>query len=221
MDSIQKITELIKRGNYQQLKTTLDKNPSLAGTMTGQGISLLQLAVYYSNKSVVETIRSFLREITLHEAASLGELDATRKLIENQPELINSFSPDGFTPLGLACFFGQLEVVKFLLENGANPNLTSNNSFQVAPIHSACAISHFEIAAILIAHGADVNAKQAQGYTPLHSAAHNGKTELVKLLVDNNANTNAKTDSGQTPLEMALEKNFVETAVVLMKSGGV
>jgi len=59
----------------------------------------------------------------------------------------------------------------------------------------------------LIAHGANVNVRQAQGFTPLHSAAHNGQTALIKLLVDSKANINEKTNSGQTPLEMALEKN--------------
>jgi len=122
--------------------------------------------------------------------------------------------------LGLASFFGHLSLVKLLLDKGANPNIASNNQFKVAPIHSACAISHFDITELLIRYHADVNAKQMQGVTPLHSAAHNGQTKLSKLLIDNCADINAKMDNGQTPLFMANEKNFQETAELIIKHGG-
>ncbi len=221
MISINEIIELVKAGDARGLAKMLDETPDLAHQKTEQGISLLQFAVYLRNRQVIDVFRKHIQDLDIFEASGLGDLEAVKVLLGKDPEKANSFSPDGFTPLGLACFFGQLEVVKFLLRKGANPNLASNNPFQVAPIHSACAISHGEIAVALIAHGADVNARQAQGFTPLHSAAHNGQSALVKLLVDNNANINAKTDSGQTPLEMALEKNFTETATLIKNLGGL
>jgi ankyrin repeat protein len=140
--------------------------------------------------------------------------------LDKNPEFLNAFSSDGFTALGLASFFGHLSLVKVLLDKGANPNIASNNQYKVAPIHSACAISNFEIAELLIRHRADVNAKQMQGVTPLHSAAHNGQTKLSELLIDNGAEINAKMDNGHTPLFMANEKNFQETAALIIKHGG-
>ncbi|MDO9037753.1 MAG: ankyrin repeat domain-containing protein, partial [Lutibacter sp.] len=142
------------------------------------------------------------------------------QILDKNPEFLNSFSPDGFIPLGLASFFGHLSLVKLLLDKGANPNIASNNQFKVAPIHSACAISNFDITELLIKHRADVNAKQMQGFTPLHSAAYNGQTNLSKLLIDNGADINAKMDNGQTPLSVANEKNFQETAELISKHGG-
>jgi ankyrin repeat protein len=127
---------------------------------------------------------------------------------------------DGFTALGLASFFGHLSLVSLLLEQGADPNIASNNAFKVAPIHSACAISRIDITELLIRHGADVNAKQQQGVTPLLSAAHHGQTTLAKLLIDHGADVNAETGKGQTPLAMATEKNFQETAQLIREHGG-
>lgn len=221
MNNTLEIIELIKSGDAMRLVKMMDENPALANQKTEQGISLLQFAVYFRNPQVIDVFRKHTRALDLFEASSLGDLETVSALLDKHPEKINSFSPDGFTPLGLACFFGHIDVVKCLTKKGANPNLASNNSFRVAPIHSASAISHLEIATVLIAHGANVNVRQAQGFTPLHSAAHNGQTALVKLLVDSKANINVKTDAGQTPLEMAIEKNFKETAFLIKKRGGV
>jgi ankyrin repeat protein len=218
--NIEEIIELIKTGKNDNLEETLKDSPSLADIKTEQGISLLQFAAYCRNNSAVDLLKKHKQKLDIFEAASIGDNKTINQLLDKAPEFINSFSSDGFTPLGLASFFGHLSVVKLLLDKGANPNIASNNQFKVAPIHSACAISQFDIAELLIEHGADVNAKQMQGVTPLHSAAHNGQTKLSKLLIDNGADVNAEMDNEQTPLFMANEKDFQETAELIIKHGG-
>ena len=214
------IIELIKTGKSDLLEQKLSDNPSLSDTKTEQGISLLQFAAYCRNNFAIEILKKYKQNLDIFEAASIGNNETVNQLLNQNPELLNSFSKDGFTALGLASFFGHLSLVQLLLDKGANPNISSNNQFKVAPIHSACAISHFDIAKLLIEHGADVNARQMQGVTPLHSAAHNGQAKLSKLLIDSGADINAKMENGQTPLFMANEKNFHETAEVIIKHGG-
>lgn len=214
------IIELIKTGKNDLLEQLLNDNPTLADSQTEQGISLLQFASYCRNTSAVELLKRYKQNLDFFEAASIGDSETIHRFLDTTPDLLNSFSSDGFTALGLASFFGHFTVVNQLLDKGANPNTASNNSFKVAPIHSACAISAVELAELLIKYGANVNAKQMQGVTPLHSAAHNGQTKLTKLLIDHGADLHAKTDSGQTPLHLAMEKNFQETAEVLITHGG-
>jgi uncharacterized protein len=216
---MEEIIALVKTGQNDLLSEKLAEHPALAQIKTDQGISLLQLASYCRNQSAVDTIRRYKKSLDLFEAASLGETEIVTVFLSNEPETIDSFSPDGFTALGLASFFGHLLLVKVLLEKGANPNIASTNQFKVAPIHSACAISNLDIAALLITYGANVNAKQQQGVTPLHSAAHHGHFELSKLLIDSGADPNAKLDNGQTPLAMAMENGFQETAELLIQHG--
>ena len=218
--NMEEIIELIKTGKNDLLKQKLNDNPSLADSKTEQGISLLQFAAYCRNNFAVDILKKHKQTFDIFEAASIGHTETVSQLLDKNPEFLNSFSSDGFTPLGLSSFFGHLSLVKLLLDNGANPNIASNNQFQVAPIHSACAISHFDMVELLIKHDADVNAKQMHGVTPLHSAAHNGQTKLSKFLIDNGADINAKMDNGQTPLFMASEKNFQETAELIIKHGG-
>ena len=217
---MKEIIELIKAGKNDLLEQKLNDNPSLANIQTEQGISLLQFAVYCRNNFAIDILKKYKQQLDIFEAASIGDTETVSELLNTNPEFLNSFASDGFTALGLASFFGHLSLVKLLLNKGANPNIAANNQFKVAPIHSACAISAFDIAELLIKHGADVNAKQMQGVTPLHSAAHNGHTKLSKLLIDNGANINAKMDNMQTPLFMANEKGFHETAELIIKHGG-
>ncbi|TRX00805.1 ankyrin repeat domain-containing protein [Flavobacterium gawalongense] len=218
--NMEEIIELIKTGKNDLLEKKLNDNRSLADIKTEQGISLLQFAAYCRNNFAVDILKKHKQKLDIFEAVSIGDTETVSQLLDKNPELLNSFSSDGFTALGLASFFGHLSLVKLLLDKGANPNIASNNQFKVAPIHSACAISHFDIAELLIKHGADVNARQMQDVTPLHSAAHNGQTKISKLLIDNGADINSKMGNGQTPLFMANEKNFKETAELIIKHGG-
>jgi uncharacterized protein len=214
------IEEHIKNGENDLLREKLKETPSVAAGTTEQGISLLQFAAYCRNMEAIEIIRTYRDQLDIYEAASIGDKDTLLHFIEQYPDRTNAYSIDGFTPLGLASFFGHTDLVKVLIDNGADPNISSNNQLKVTPLHSACAISNYNIANILIKHGADVNARQLQSVTPLHSAAHNGQTKLASLLIDNGADVNSKMDNGQTPLFMAEEKGFKDTIELLKKHGG-
>jgi ankyrin repeat protein len=56
------------------------------------------------------------------------------------------------------------------------------------------------VAKLLIAQGADVNAKTSEGSTPLHKVANRGWEDMAKLLIAHGADVNAKTNEGRTPL---------------------
>ena len=74
---------------------------------------------------------------------------------------------------------------------------------------------------MLISYGADVNARQLQGYTPMHSAAHKGSNDIAELLLKNGADINARTDNGKTPLSLAVEADHCGTIKFLREHGGV
>lgn len=219
MNSLEDLVDFIKTGANNELKEAVSNNPSLAEIKTEQGISLLQFSIYCRNREAAEILRNYKKEIDLFEAVSLGDYQMVETYLTRKPDLINTFAIDGFSPLGLASFFEHKKLVGLFLDREASPNVPANNSFKVTPLHSACAVSNFEIAEILIKKGADVNAKQMSGVTPLHSAAHNGQTKLAKLLIENGADVNAKMEDGKTPLLMAEEINNNETIELLKNSG--
>ena len=75
-------------------------------------------------------------------------------------------------------------------------------------------------------HGADVNARDANGYTPLHWAASRGDNEAVLYLVDQGADVMAVSRAGQTTVDMANGPYqritpFPETIALLESLGGI
>ncbi|HTQ27019.1 MAG TPA: ankyrin repeat domain-containing protein [Puia sp.] len=204
-----------REGSIDALKKFLATNPDAANSRTAEGISLLMLAVYHRNQQLVDLIKSHKSALDIFEAVSTGEEKLVRRLTEANPSVVNLVSPDGFSPLGYACFFNQPAIARYLVEQGADVGAASNNNFKVTPLHSASAISSYELVEYLLAHGADVHARQASGFTALHSAAFNGKPELVKLLLDAGANIRDKTDEGETALMLAEKNNQSQTAAYL------
>lgn len=149
-------------------------------------------------------------QVGIFAAAAKGQTDELRSLVEKDSALVNAYSPEGFTPLGLAAFFGHAETVEALLAAGADVNLTSRESMKMPPLGSAMAVERNDIARTLIEHGANVNGKAVNDLTALHTAAARGNLEAAKLLLAHGADINASTTDGKTPLDYARERNHPE-----------
>lgn len=213
--SLEKLEQYITEGNVMALNVLLTQNPALAKAVTAHHVSPIMLSCYYKKPEITALLVKYVNEINLFEAAAAGRFEVVEHLVNSFPEAINYYAEDGFTPLGLACYFGQYDIARYLITQGADANMPSNNGFNVFPIHSAAAGSYNDIAALLIEAGANINVRQQAGATPLHSAAQNGNLDLIILLLENGADVNVRMEGGKLPADLAREKGFSEIAEAL------
>jgi ankyrin repeat protein len=213
--SVEQLEEYIINSDLIGLNTLLTQNPALATQRTSHNVSPLMLSCYYKKPEITALLLKYVDEISLFEAAAAGKFDAVAYFVYTHPDVIDDYAEDGFTPLGLACYFGQFEVARYLVLKRADVNLPSNNGFNVYPIHSAAAGNYTDIVRMLVENGAQVNVKQQAGATPLHSAAQNGNLEMLILLLEKGAEVNTRMEGGKLPADLAREKGFDEIAEIL------
>lgn len=155
-------------------------------------------ALYQGDRGAVEAKLADGPELTIFEAAAVGAVDRVRELLRLEAGFVDLWSPDGFTALHLAAFFGHDAVAQELLRRGADVSAVSRNPLRVQAIHSAAAGDHTDVVETLLDHGADPNVRQEGGFAPIHAAAQSGNSELYELLVSRGADAEAATDDGRT-----------------------
>lgn len=210
------IIESIKKGALAEVKESIENDKELANASSPEGLTLLMLAAYCGHLEIAALLGRYKNELSIYEAVTLGNHQLVTQYLNQDYNLLNRYSGDGFTLLGLACFFGQEALAQRLIAEGAEVNKASDNGMKVAPIHSAVARKSLPITALLIANGANVNLAQQKGITPLHSAAHSGSSELARLLVEHGADSSLETDGGKTALDYARESGHKEVVDLLV-----
>ena len=111
-----------------------------------------------------------------------------------------------------------LDVVKCILNAGANPNVKWEN--HATPIFEALADSQVECLKVLISKGADVNAKMSNGQTPLILAAAKNSRHCVAVLLDAGADIDqVMIDTGLNAFSAAVDRLHMDLALHLLERG--
>jgi len=208
----------IDAGDEAAVDGLLRADPVLAAARDEDGVSATMHALYRGQRATADRIAAALPALDIFEASALARAARVRELLATDPSLARVASPDGFTALHYPAFFGGDEAAaaaQALLDAGADVNARAANDIDVLPLHSACAGDHDDVAAVLIAAGADVNATQRGGFTPLHGAAANGADVTVDRLLAAGADRNARTDKGETAADLASAAGHSELAARL------
>jgi len=205
----------IKSGDEQVARVLLAENPNLVYSPTEMNISVILMAAYFGYTDLANHFANQKPDLDIFEASATNHQTAIQKMLLLEPDLLQSYATDGFTPLGLASFFGHYELVDFFLKKGADPNQVANNLMKVSPLHSAVARRRTAIVKLLLEAGAEVSAKQSSGVTPLHSAAHNGDMDTMQVLLQYGPDQKLETEEGKTPLHLAKEEGFTNIVELL------
>lgn len=153
----------------------------------------------------------------VHWAYSSG--DKTMLLyLKNKGLDYNLVSSQGYSPITVAMLQKNLKTIEFLLENGlpVNHKFPPENSTLFI---EACNQGAVEIAAYLVAKGADVNAVDANGFSALCWSVNNNRPLITTFLLEKGANVNITTNDGRTPLLIALQRDSLPVINQLAEHG--
>ena len=161
--------------------------------------------------------------IPLHAAACSGLVEVTELLIAKGSD-IDAKDEWAGTPLTYAAEWALGEsgytTVKLLIDRGADVNAACTFGCTILHHASSRYKPQPDVVRLIIANGANVNARHNSGQTPLHwSVRWGGHRDIAELLLTSGADVNAKDKRDRTPLDIALEQGYTEIIDLLRKHG--
>lgn len=153
----------------------------------------------------------------LHDSAKEGNLEAIRELLGPELDVNTVDKKFGKTPLCWAAEYGQLEVVKLLLNHGADFSLA--DLIGRKPLLWAARYGYKRVVQLLLDRGDSVDSKDKNGRTPLSLAAREGHMDVVKLLIKYGDEIDSEDVKKQTPLSFAAMNGHLEIVLLLLAMG--
>lgn len=123
-------------------------------------------------------------------------------------QIVNTINPNGEdTPLMIACMYDDTDMVRYLLEHGADPNLSS-------PLIVATTEGYADIVALLVEYGASLNVRNMYDLTPLMIAIRNENVPVITVILENSRSV----DDDVMLLDLSYRNSYV--AKLLIEHGG-
>ena len=207
--------EAIQAGDAERVRKLIGANRSLVNAHREDGVSAVLVAMYQGHPEIATELALAGADLDIFEAAATGHVERLDELLARDGTPVMSYSPDGWTPLHLAAFFGQERAVALLIERGGAVDAWSRNATSNQPLHAAVAGNDTDSSLWLLRHGAPVDTRQQGGFTPLHAAAQHGNAEVAAALLGHGADPTVRTDDGRTAAEIAREAGHPEVAAQL------
>lgn len=138
-----------------------------------------------STRDVVDLLLDRGAKYEFGVAVYLGDRQRIDDILAKDPTAATRLTESRRSPLGLAARQGEMEVVRLLLDRGADPNLPEEGCERGAALMAACWRTDIEMARLLLQHGADANAEADSMGNCLIAAEHaknDRSQELVELL---------------------------------------
>ena len=147
----------------------------------------------------------------LHRADEKGDVAHVRLPME-LGKYQDEYDSDGYTPLHKSSWDGNLDVVQYLVEQGATIDKTTHGGCSYTPLSGAAFNGHLDVVRYLLEQGADRDKADGNGDTPLHDAVCCGELEIAMLLMSYGADLNVRNKYGRLPIDLA-DTEEIEQAI--------
>ena len=140
----------------------------------------------------------------IFELARRGSVQEVKAVVKETPNVLNAKDQRGSTPLVLACYYNNIDIVRYIIQNIDDVNGTTKDG---SPLMASAVKGYNAISKLLITAGTDVNLQDANQTTALHYAVMFKNYDLVLMLLEAGANPNHKNNVGQSPMDFAVMQN--------------
>ncbi|UCF99096.1 MAG: ankyrin repeat domain-containing protein, partial [Spirochaetaceae bacterium] len=151
----------------------------------------------------------------LYKVVETGTVDSAHELIKRGAD-VNLATHHG-TILHTAVMRGECNIVKVLLESGANAHAL--DAATETPLHLAASRDNREITTLLIKYGANIDYQNHYGKFPLQLAAFEGNMDIVELLLANGADLSLKDKWGANLLISSVGSGSLEMVKLFVELG--
>ncbi|SHG72408.1 hypothetical protein SAMN05443549_10643 [Flavobacterium fluvii] len=148
--------------------------------------------------------QSGFSQTDIFDIARKGTVEEVKIAMEQNSEIINSCNEQGYSPLVLASYRGNLAVALFLIKNVKDIN---GNSPMGTPLMAAVVKGNKEIVLALLEKNANPNLTDANGTTALIYAVQFKNADVIKLLLSHKADKSKIDNKGKTAFEYAVFSN--------------
>ncbi len=190
------------------------------------GLDLMARLLEARNETDAEQVRALplLAAVKSGDIAEVERLIAAGAAVNERLPLVGS-PDDDYTPLAIAAREGHADLVRALLDAGADPR-RAIGLFRGTALHEAGYFGHTEVIKAMTdrreraqTRASELDAQGAyNGLTPLHDAVWHGHLEAAQALVEAGARPDLTTHAGQTPRELALRYGYDELARFLAEA---
>lgn len=202
---------LIEQGANPTLANRVGKVP-LYFAIVNQNLELVQMLVGAgANPRIVDTSQNG------HNALTLTARDANLDIIKYLLPFfdINAIAPNLLTPILSAVEAAPIETIRFLLEEGADPTVTTQSGDTL--LYKAVERGDLDLVQLILETGIDPNQTGANGWSPLSLTVGLNFDEIAQRLIAAGADLNPNTPLN--PLAVAASKNYLLMAKMLIEEG--
>ncbi|VDK44800.1 unnamed protein product [Anisakis simplex] len=151
-------------------------------------------------------------------ACEAWNVDEVHRIVDSKTFFIDAFDDDHVTALQMAASTGNIGIVEYLLDNGAD--IEKSNQVGMTPLHHACRNGHINVVRILVQRGANYQKLTYLGASAMTLAAAGGHIDVVKLLLDLRLSVNpSHTALCPTPIIAAALRRHTHICALLTHRG--
>jgi ankyrin repeat protein len=156
----------------------------------------------------------FFEDTLLGLACSRAHFKVAQVLLELDVDKETRCATDS-SPLDHATDQGAVDVVRLLLDHGANVN--AHGKKKNTSLHWASRFGKADVVRVLLERGADVNPRNIENSTPLHDASGGGYVETSRVLLENSSEVDAQNSRNETPLHLASQGGYLDLSRLLLR----